>query len=137
MQTFLPIIGFEESAKVLDYRRLGKQRIECWQILNVLRGQTKAWQNHPAVKMWRGYEQALIEYALNICEEWLQRGYKDTMYERFLTLEKMDLLVYPPWFGNCSFHSAHRAALLAKNYEWYSQFHWSEIPEIKYYWPVK
>ena len=36
MQTFLPYPDFERSAKVLDNKRLGKQRVEVLQILNVL-----------------------------------------------------------------------------------------------------
>ena len=36
MQTFLPYESFEESAKVLDYRRLGKQRVEGMQIINAI-----------------------------------------------------------------------------------------------------
>jgi hypothetical protein len=33
MQTFLPYASFEETAHILDYRRLGKQRVEGWQII--------------------------------------------------------------------------------------------------------
>ena len=36
MQTFLPYKSFEESAKVLDWRRLGKQRVEGMQIINAI-----------------------------------------------------------------------------------------------------
>ena len=36
LQTFLPFKSFEGSAKILDIKRLGKQRIECLQILNTL-----------------------------------------------------------------------------------------------------
>jgi len=32
MQTFLPYADFKESAQCLDYRRLGKQRVEAKQI---------------------------------------------------------------------------------------------------------
>lgn len=35
MQTFLPYANFEASAKVLDYKRLGKQRVEAKQILEI------------------------------------------------------------------------------------------------------
>ena len=61
MQTFLPHESFKKSFKLLDYRRLGKQRVEAHQILNVLldRTQTKGWRNHPIVRMWEGYEDAL------------------------------------------------------------------------------
>ena len=38
MQTFLPYPSFEESAKVLDWRRLGKQRVEGMQIINAISG---------------------------------------------------------------------------------------------------
>ena len=41
MQTFLPYASFEESAKVLDRQRLGKQRVECLQIFNALAGDKK------------------------------------------------------------------------------------------------
>ena len=37
MQTFLPYSDFIKSAKCLDYRRLGKQRVEAWQIYNTLK----------------------------------------------------------------------------------------------------
>ena len=35
MQTFLPYSSFTESAKILDWRRLGKQRVEGMQIIKV------------------------------------------------------------------------------------------------------
>ena len=58
MQTFLPYTDFIKSAKCLDYKRLGKQRVEAKQILNILLGETTkaGWTNHPAVLMWSGYE---------------------------------------------------------------------------------
>ena len=36
MQTFLPFANFADSARVLDNKRLGKQRVEGLQILNTL-----------------------------------------------------------------------------------------------------
>ena len=36
MNTFLPYCSFERSSKVLDMKRLGKQRVECLQLLNCL-----------------------------------------------------------------------------------------------------
>lgn len=38
MQTFMPYNSFEESAHALDQRRLGKQRVENYQILQALLG---------------------------------------------------------------------------------------------------
>ena len=64
MQTFLPYEGFKQSFKILDYRRLGKQRVEARQVLNILRDKTstKGWRNHPITRMWDGYESALKLY---------------------------------------------------------------------------
>ena len=36
MQTFLPYESFKQSARVLDWRRLGKQRVEGMQIINAI-----------------------------------------------------------------------------------------------------
>ena len=52
MQTFLPYDDFVKSAKVLDYRRLGKQRVEAMQLLKAISGQG-GWRNHPAALMWK------------------------------------------------------------------------------------
>ena len=70
MQTFLPHESFKKSLKVLDWRRLGKQRVEAHQVLNVLLGrtETKGWINHPITRMWDGYEQAL-QLCFNMCVE--------------------------------------------------------------------
>ena len=132
MQTFLPYKSFNKTFKILDYRRLGKQRVEAHQILNVLlqRTDTKGWRNHPIVRMWDGYENALKHY-LNLCiEEWMERGYNNTM--NFEPIEGE--LIYPHWLGNKSFHSSHRANLLRKDYEYYSQFGWEEDSENPYTW---
>ena len=55
MQTFLPYKSFRNSFESLDYKRLGKQRVEARQVLNILRDktQTKGWRNHPITKMWK------------------------------------------------------------------------------------
>ena len=37
MNTFLPYSDFIRSAKCLDYKRLGKQRVEAWQIYQTLK----------------------------------------------------------------------------------------------------
>ena len=76
MQTFLPYPDFEKSAKVLDYRRLGKQRCEAMQLLNILNGFSikEGWKNHPATKMWRGHRGALKKYCQTMINEWISRG---------------------------------------------------------------
>lgn len=92
--------------------------------------------------MYLGNE-VFLEIYMNACIlEWIKRKFKNTMklcvvssYE--LSNISVPAKVYPKWFGNEKFHSSHRAALLAKNYKHYSQFGWTEKPEINYYWPVK
>ena len=134
MQTFLPYSDFQKSVKVLDYRRLGKQRLEALQILEIISGRTpnSGWRNHPAVRMWKNNPDALAEY-YNFCvKEWICRGYKNTM-----ELQKIQYPVkYPSWLGKEEFHSAHRSNLLRKNKEFYGNFGWTESSDLVYIWPV-
>ncbi len=60
MQTFVPYPDFAANAVVLDTRRLGKQRVETFQILRALVWPAYAWKNHPATRMWRGFVPALV-----------------------------------------------------------------------------
>ncbi len=134
MQTFLPYSDFVTSAKVLDYRRLGKQRVEAMQLINILehKNTSKGWVNHSARKMWIGYTDALKSYCNVMIKEWKSRGYKNTMQLYIVN----DNINYPPWFGNVAFHASHRAALLHKNFDYYSKYGWSEKPELNYVWPT-
>lgn len=142
MQTFLPYRDFWRSMQVLDRQRLGKQRVEAWQIYRALTGQSKGWVSHPATKMWRGYEGALCYYGLTACETWKSRGYKDSLAFHFMEgLEKYGIefssdVVMPDWMGNALLHASHRANLLRKDPEWYGQYGWSEDPSQPYYWPA-
>lgn len=135
MQTFVPCISFDESAKCLDYRRLGKQRVETLQILNALTNPGYGWANHPATKMWRGHESGLCAYGLAICSEWISRGYKDTCYNKIKNITEPDLHDLPPWWGDDRVHSSHRANLLRKLPQHYSQYGWTESHDMPYYWP--
>ena len=136
MQTFVPMCSYAQSAKVLYYRRLGKQRVECKQLYNALTGKSTGWANHPAAKMWMGNEYGLLVYASIICEEWIRRGYKDQQLSFFnLAMQKHDQSdVYPSWWGG-SIHASHRSNLLRKDPDWYGQFNWSEPDDMEYVWP--
>ena len=138
MQTFLPDRNFTKSAYYLDNKRLGKQRVECLQILKALTNPTYGWQNHPATKMWRGYEHALAEYAIEICDEWIGRGYKDTCREKIvdilMTLPFKD--TKPAWLGDEKLHASHRANLKKKDPEFYGRYAWMEPDYLPYFWPV-
>ena len=128
MQTFLPYESFTKSAQVLDYRRLGKQRVEAKQILQAIENQT-GWKNHPIVKMWTPYTNALKQYANIIITEWIGRGYNNNM--EFYDIDNVE---YPDWLGDERFHSSHRANLLRKDFDYYSQFKWRENSESPYVW---
>jgi len=128
MQTFLPYESFTKSAQVLDYRRLGKQRVEAKQILQAIENQT-GWKNHPIVKMWTPYTNALKQYANIIITEWIGRGYNNNM--EFYDIDNVE---YPDWLGDERFHSSHRANLLRKDFDYYSQYKWKENSESPYVW---
>jgi hypothetical protein len=135
MQTFLPFADFEKSVSVLDYRRLGKQRVESYQVLNILLGRTdsKGWVNHPVTKMWRGYEEALKLYQNFTITEWVRQGYNNNM--SFEDVD-MDKLIMPFWFGDERVHRSHRSNLLRKDFNYYSQ-HFDEPTDLEYHWAVK
>jgi len=135
MQTFLPFPSFSESAKVLDSRRLGKQRVETFQILRALTDPTYGWQNHPAVKMWRGHVPALALYGLAICSEWRARGFRDSCEAKILPFLS-DGCSLPEWLGDEPFHASHRSNLLRKDPQHYGQFNWTETPDLPYLWPI-
>ncbi|MFH1358568.1 MAG: pyrimidine dimer DNA glycosylase/endonuclease V [archaeon] len=133
MQTFLPYPNIEKSLKVLDSKRLGKQRVEAFQILNILIRRTKAkgWRNHPAVKMWKGHTNTLKFYFNKSLEEWISRGYKNNM--KFENIKGK--IVFPKWFRNRKFHSSHKSNLLRKDKKYYSKFGWKEPLDLPYVWP--
>jgi hypothetical protein len=138
VQTFLPFPDYEATASVLDYRRLGKQRVECKQIVMALLGESSGWINHPATRMWKGYCAQLIEYAIAMCDEWKARGYEDNLKPYFLVRRDPDFaqLLMPPWMDDPAFHESHRSNLTRKLPEHYSKF-WPDTPNnLPYVWPV-
>ncbi len=125
---------------MLDSKRLGKQRIEVLQILRVLAGESRGWQNHPAVRMWRGYEEALAHYGLEVCGEWTRRGYIDNtsvkIREISKRLEDGSTPCNPPWLGNRSFHRSHQSNLVRKNAVYYRRYFPDVRDDLPYVWPV-
>jgi hypothetical protein len=134
MQTFLPYSSFQKSAEVLDNKRLGKQRVEAFQILKALENPLYGWQHHPAVQMWRGHEEALKYYFNCMLLEWLKRGFKNSM--QFYSLSCLNCKM-PDWIGNEEFHKSHRSNLLRKDFNFYSQFFTDVDANMLYYWPTK
>jgi hypothetical protein len=135
VQTFLPCADFAKSAAVLDDVRLGKQRVEAYQILRSLLGITRGWRHHPAVRMWRGHTDALVDYGVAMCREWVARGRADTVEQKLLALRGGGEGTPPGWFGDEDFHASHRSNLLRKDPEWYGRYGWLEPADLPYVWP--
>jgi len=143
MQTFMPYACFALTARCLDYKRLGKQRVECKQILQALLSEgRRGWSSHPAVLQWKGYEASLCEYAIWICAEWRLRGFRDSLLDFFM--DKQDALLdrgmridTPSWLGNAEYHASYRSNLLRKDPAFYSRYGWVEPPDLEYVWPGK
>ena len=149
MQTFLPYADFEASARVLDTRRLGKQRVECLQVLRGLTIPTYGWRHHPAVTMWRGFEEALGRYALTCCAVWVEQGFADTVAGTLATelsatglgvvrtqAELADAGALPPWLGDEAFHLSHRSSLVRKDPEHYGRVFGDVPDDLPYVWPT-
>lgn len=137
MQTFLPYKSFAESAACLDNKRLGKQRVEVLQILKALHDPTYGWQNHPAVKMWRGHIPALGLYGIEICNEWFyNREFNDTCALQIASYFPChSQVIMPDWLTD-EFCLSHRSNLIRKNPEHYRKF-WPDVPDnLPYIWPV-
>jgi pyrimidine dimer DNA glycosylase len=149
MQTFLPYAGFGASARVLDPKRLGKQRVETLQVLRGLTVPTYGWRHHPVVKMWRGYEEALGRYALDVAGVWTAAGRADTTVATFLAdlaaatgitavRTQPELAAageLPPWLGDEKFHESHRSALLRKDAGFYAPIFGALPDDLPYVWP--
>jgi hypothetical protein len=150
MQTFLPCPGFDESARLLDPRRLGKQRVETIQVLRALTVAGSGWRHHPAAAMWAGYEEALVRYGLDVCEVWCRAGNADTCAATLVTdltgaigrrsvRTQADLAAageLPPWLGDPEFHRSHQSALVRKDPEHYRRF-FPDVPDdLPYVWPA-
>ena len=130
MQTFMPYPDIVKSVRCLDYRRLGKQRVEAMQTYNQITKGKGGYPHHPINNMWKDYPDALALYH-NVCiSEWISRGYKNTM-------ELIDFncnLGIPDWIGDDRVHASHRSNLLRKDFEFYSKYGWIEPIDLEYYW---
>lgn len=140
MQTFLPYPNFQQTAEALDWRRLGKQRVEAKQILMILLNEPtlsplkrkRGWVNHPAVKMWKGYEAALALYGYTICVEWRKRGYVDNQLEYFAA--RLSSNPSMPMWLTVDFCRAHQSNLKRKLPEHYK----FDVPaDLEYVWPTR
>lgn len=133
MQLFIPLTDPRKIAKCLDRQRLGKQTVEAKQLLTILQGKNtgKGWIHHPIVAMYRGYESFVQFYLRCMIEEWIRRGYKNTMDIPQIEEEE---IVYPAWWKNETIHTSHKANLVRKLPGHYEKL-WPDIkPKDGYVW---
>ncbi|MFJ6652190.1 MSMEG_6728 family protein [Microbacterium sp. NPDC091313] len=142
MQTFLPYPSFVQSARVLDSPRLGKQRVETFQLLRAQTVPGHGWRHHPAARMWSGYVPALVAYGLAMTDEWIAQGRADTVRAKILDFAPevdglaQDDLELPPWLGEPAFHLSHRSNLIRKDAPFYRPRFGEDVPDdLPYVWP--
>jgi hypothetical protein len=148
MQTFVPHESFKHSASVLDNKRLNKQLLEGRQIYKILASnQLKgAWVNHPAVKMWRGHDNALFDYLRAIKTECVERGINTVKnWNALLEMHEWNWhrgsgTVYPAWWGDERVHQSHRNNLYVKDPIHYHMFVNDQrqacCDKCNYFWPT-
>lgn len=159
MQTFLPYTDLAEIARNLDSKRLNKQILECYQILNVLSGKAKGngWKNHPAVLMWKGYERGLWNYVQAMISEAKLRGIKTENNEA--NLNNLKSQCWNQWGNNkpsfwnddikmMRIVTTHKASLFNKDPMHYIRYQHATVSPYnvpccpdrkepcKYYWPT-
>ncbi len=150
VQTFVPYADFEACARVLDVKILGKQRVEVVQIVRSLTVPGYAWGSHPAVLMWKGFEEALGRYGLIICEVWGEQGFGDTCAQTIRTdqaaagiaairtydqLRAADALL--GWLFDPEVQLSRRSALVRKDPGGYAAVFAGVPGDLEYVWPVR
>lgn len=116
MNVFIPYENSSLTAHTLDNKRLNKQIIECYQMLSALRGESKAWLNHPATQMYKGFEYWLEWYAEVLKFEQLKRKGNNTNVFSLVEPER------PYFIGWSDLHKAHQARLFQKSNVMYPHF---------------
>jgi hypothetical protein len=153
-----------ETAKILDDKRLGKQRVEAKQLIDILEEldatgiiTKKGWVKHPALKSWIGYTNHLKVYFNIIVREWIRRGFNNTMllYQidespynvvpcffngrtAYYDNSKFNQYSFPFWVSFPPFYMSHQASLCRKNPKHYKGLLRDELFEFLnngYLWP--
>lgn len=91
----------------------------CWTVhavLNCLHFSDNGGQDEPDVRMWRGYEQALVMYGLHACDV----GGSDMaaqMIANFYNPRRE--FVLPWWLGSGELHFSHQSQLIKADWKFY------------------
>ena len=138
VNVFITSTNLEECARNLDYRRLGKQRLECIEII-----EGDSWKNHPCYLMWKNNKEALKIYFNHILREWISRGFQNSLafysideskaqfyditydentYLTTISNPKINenSILFPKWFCWKPLILSQRASLLRKDEVYYS-----------------
>lgn len=161
---FVPYPNIYYSAHCLDKQRLGKQRVEAKQLIDLLEEYdrtgmipSKGWSSHPAFRSWIGFTNHLKVYFNIIVREWISRGCENNMplyqidetpynivectfdgVKATYDNSKFNQYSFPYWVSFPPFYLSHQAALIRKNPFHYKPFYNETlIPFIDngYLWP--
>ena len=92
MNIFLPYDNSATlSARALDDKRLLKQILETRQILQVAKGESKGFKNHPITKHYIEYPEFLIYYGYCCCVEYKYRFNKKHAYYNYFEEEYFNI----------------------------------------------
>ncbi|MGY6021991.1 MSMEG_6728 family protein [Streptomyces spinosirectus] len=108
------------------------------------------WRRHPAVRMWTGYEEALVRYGLEICRVWREQGHQDSCAATLVAhlaaarpgtvpRSQPDLAAageLPPWPGDDACHLGHRSALVRKDPDAYAERFPGVPDDLPHVWPA-
>lgn len=154
MQTFLTSSDADPQAAIvatfdmLDQARLGKQRVEAYQILLAHEEHTKRnptkyihWMSSPAVHMWAGHLPALAVYGAINCLRWRRLGHADTLLGQFSSRRRIYLandpnaVVWPWWFGHPAMVRTHQTKLYHKGSALWVADQKAPVMNLPYLWP--
>lgn len=148
MQTFVPFSDFSKSASSLDNKRLNKQLLEGRQIYSIISSKrtTGGWINHPAVKMWRNFDNALFSYLTAVFKECNRRGIStEKNWKAILDIHNSNWdrgtgVIMPPWLDDDRVHESHKNNLYVKQPEFYIDFSTAKrttcCDRCNYFWPT-
>lgn len=131
MQVF--VIGSPlETARALDGKRLAKQIIEVEQLFSTLDGKSKAWANHPVVRMYSQKEgRAYLRRYLRIL-----KAYRESSGKVGIMLKAYNWLTHllRPYFHSEEYYDQMKRRLYTKDPQHYAQ--WAELgtSESNWYW---
>lgn len=117
-----------ETAMVLDKKRLHKQIIECRQILDALKGKSKAWRYHPCTVQYEDCQDWLINYTDCLT------AYIAGDIEQAKRASAQADIFFKPLFHTEPYLDSMRRRLYTKDPEHYAQWEKWGTSETNWYW---